>query len=78
MDGLFEKIWQSFSGKLLEILPQSPQIGVDFADVARDYMGMLNWLIPVGLIVDTLGGVLTCLAVYYGLRIILRLLHVID
>lgn len=78
MDGLFDRIWQTFSDKLLDILPQSPQISVDFAEVARDYMGMLNWLIPVGLIVDTLGVVLTCLAVYYGLRIILRLLHVID
>lgn len=78
MDGLFDKVWQSFSDKLLELLPQSLQISVDFADVAQDYMGMLNWLIPVGLIVDTLGVVLSCLAVYYGLRIILRLLHVID
>lgn len=77
MDVVFGGVWQTFSGRIVELLPRSPLANIDFSAWA-DYIGMLNWVIPVGLIVDTLGAVLSCLAVYYGLRIILRLLHIVD
>lgn len=77
MDVVLGGVWQTFSGRIVELLPRSPLADIDF-DVWADYLSVLNWVVPVGLIVDTLGVVLSCLSVYYGLRIILRLLHVVD
>lgn len=78
MDSLFNNLWQSVSSSLVEILPQAPPFDVSALESMEPVMAMFNWVFPVDRIVDTLEGLLPCIGVYYGLQVVLRLLHVID
>lgn len=44
----FEKIFEAFADKILQVLPLSPfkQFLSDFSDLP--YLGWLNWFFPVG------------------------------
>lgn len=44
----FEKIFEAFADKILQVLPLSPfkQFLTDFSDLP--YLGWLNWFFPVG------------------------------
>lgn len=58
-------------------LPQSP-----FAQItsgpAQEYMGYINWIVPVGQILTILGAWCGCIALYYVAQIALRWLKVVE
>lgn len=74
---LFENLATQFLGKLQEILPLMPDIPVDFLSSVNQFMSWLNWFFPVSMCLQFTGGVLACVAAFYGVRIILKLLHLI-
>ena len=78
MDMFFKQVFQNFADKIVSLLPQSPIVNSDFASLGAEFMGILNWFVPVGLCLDFLGSVLGCVGLFYLVMIILRLLRVIK
>lgn len=77
MDG-FIKAWQSFSGQILQMLPQSPTLDSDAMEALSKYAGMVNYFIPVGRFMTYFSALLSAVAVYYVASVILRWLKVIS
>ena len=73
-----QTMFQNFAGKVAELLPKSPTIDNSWFELARDYMGILNWFFPVGLCLDFLVSCLGLLAIYYAAVVILRWIKVIS
>lgn len=72
------ELWQSFGDSLLNILPRSPFR--DFIASFETFPGLswLNWLIPVGTLLEIFGAWLGAVAVFYLAQIVLRWLKVIQ
>lgn len=72
--GMFEE----FSGFVEKFLPKSPLAGISISDsIPAEYLGYLNWFLPVGLIINTMNLILAAIAAYYLISILLRWLKVI-
>lgn len=73
----FLQAWQSFAGKILSMLPQSPTIDNAALETFAQYAAYINYFIPVGAYLTFLSGLLVVVAVYYVVMVILRWLKVI-
>lgn len=75
----FLQAWDKFSQNVINLLPKSP-----FADPINSLsglesvMGYVNWLVPVGTIIDIALGWLAAITTYYVVMVILRWLKVIG
>lgn len=74
----FLQAWQSFAGKVLSMLPQSPTIDNAALETFTQYAGYVNYFIPVGAYLTFLAGLLAAVAVYYVAMVILRWLKLIT
>lgn len=74
----FLQAWQSFAGKILSILPQSPTIDNAALETFAQYAGYVNYFIPVGAYLTFFAGLLAAVAVYYAAMVILRWLKLIS
>lgn len=66
---------------ILSLLPDSPfKILDDLAATGQiaEWLGMVNWFVPVYSFVGILEGWLVCVAVYYVYQIVLRWLNAIE
>lgn len=73
----FLQAWNSFAGQVLALLPTSPTLDNDALAAFAEYVGYINYFIPVGAFLTFLSAVLTAVGVYYLVMIILRWLKVI-
>lgn len=62
---------------IIQFLPDSPFSSVDFSPI-NQFLGYINWLIPVGLFVTFLGLWTSGVLIYYVYTIILRVTQTID
>ena len=56
--------WQSFSGRILELLPQSPTVDSDALQTIARYAGYINYFFPVGKFLAFVSAVLVVVGVY--------------
>lgn len=63
---------------LIAILPVSPFKAVIESLGELPYISYLNWFVPVGRIITTLGAWAVCLGFYYGIAWIFRQLDIIG
>lgn len=78
MGDIFSKAWESFAGKLAEILPTSPTVDSEaLATVAR-FAGYINYFFPVGKFLVFVSAVLVAVGIYYLAMVILRMMRVIS
>lgn len=78
MDTFFITWWNSFSGSILEMLPDSPTIDSEAMAAFADIAGYLNYFIPVGRYVTFLSVFLTAVSGYYGAMVIMRWMRLIQ
>lgn len=73
-----QALWQAFGDKVVNMLPRSPF--KQWIDAAQEFpaLGWLNWLIPVGTLVQIFGAWLGCVAIFYLAQVVLRWLKVIQ
>lgn len=62
---------------IIDLLPDSP-FQLMLPSYIADYMGYVNYFVPVGWMVDTLLLWTTCIIVYYSCMIFMRWLKAID
>lgn len=74
----FGQMWQSFAGRILELLPQSPTVDSEALAVLARYAGYINYFFPVGKFLAFVSAVLTAVAIYYLAMVILRFIKVIG
>ena len=66
-------------GKLLPISPFQRFIaGWDGIEVIQDYLGYINWFIPVSTLLDIMAAWLVCIATFYGVQAILRWIKIVG
>lgn len=74
MEGIFDR----FKSFVETYLPKSPLAGITLADtVPAQYIRYLNWFLPVGLIINTMILIMSAVAAYYLISILLRWLKAI-
>lgn len=78
MDGFFSSAWESFAGKVLEILPQSPTVDSEALEVVARYAGYVNYFFPVGKFLAFVSATLVAVAIYYAAMVVLRMIRVIG
>ena len=71
MDTL-NSLWDRIGTYAISLLPLSPFKSAINALSDLPYLGWLNWFIPVGWILNTMGVWLTAIATYYAISIMLR------
>ena len=64
-------------GVLLSILPSSPFVALDNSPIA-EFIGGLNWIIPISSMVRILSAWVLCIGTYYIVMIVLRWVKAID
>ena len=75
---LFEWIFENVTEFLSNILPLSPFAG-PIAELQKlPYLGFLNWIIPVGDLLEIFGAWLGVLLLFYGYSFLLRWAKVIS
>lgn len=70
-------IWDSLGSLAVNSLPTSPFTGVISSLQELPALGWLNWFVPVGWIINTMGLWLSAVTIYYVYSIILRWVKVI-
>lgn len=73
-----QRAWESFAGKVLELLPASPTIDNEALRVIAQYAGYINYFFPVGKFLVFLSATLVIVGAYYLAMAILRILRVIS
>lgn len=73
-----QELWQAFGDKIQNLLPLSPFAPWIDKLEAWPALEWLNWLIPVGEMVEVFGLWLKCVAVFYLAQIVLRWVKVIQ
>lgn len=66
---------------ILSLLPDSPFVMLDNLDPTgqvAEWLGMVNWFVPIYSFVGILEGWLACIAIYYVYQIVLRWLKAIE
>lgn len=74
----FAGAWDSFAGKLAEILPRSPTIDSEALQTLAQYASYINYFFPVGKFLAFVAAVLACVAAYYAVMVILRWVKAIS
>lgn len=80
MGGIINSIMENTMAALtwvIELLPNSPFQAINNSDVAN-FMGTLNWFLPLDKIVAELELWLTCVIVFYAYQLILRWVRAIE
>lgn len=77
MDGLSE-IFNTFAALLASVLPTSPFQEYIQAFVPPDWLGYLNWFIPVSSLLGIFAAWLSAVALFYLYSIIMRWVRAID
>lgn len=62
---------------IIDLLPDSP-FQLTLPSYIADYMGYVNYFVPVGLMVDTLLLWTTCILAFYACMVFMRWLKAID
>lgn len=78
---LLEKLGQTASGlleNLLDLMPKSPIVYLTSNPTVREYLGYINWFIPIYSILTLLEGWLIAIVVYYVVQIVLRWIKAIE
>ena len=78
--GIFDKWVDAVYGvlnRIIDLLPDSPFVLIDNSPI-EDYLGWLNWLIPMTQIIAILQLWVVAIAVYYVWVVILRWVKAID
>ena len=69
---------QGIADKVLDVLPDSPfKDIINNADI-QQYLGFINWFVPVATILKILAAWLVAVAAYYVVSVILRWIKAID
>lgn len=76
MDSIFSNLINALTW-VIELLPNSPFQAISNADV-NEFMGGLNWIIPLDKIVAELELWLTAVVIFYTYQIILRWIRAIG
>lgn len=66
---------------ILSLLPDSPFLILDSLDPAgqiAEWLGMVNWFVPIYSFVGIFEGWLLCIGIYYVYQIVLRWLNAIE
>lgn len=74
---LSEKIQDIFQG-LIDVLPGSPINWIVSNDSINEYVGYLNWFIPVYTFIGILENWLMAVVVYYVVQVILRWVKAVE
>lgn len=78
---LLEKLGETASGlmeKLIDLLPKSPIVYLTANPTVREYLGYINWFIPIYSMITLLEGWIVCIASYYVFQWILRWIKAIE
>lgn len=76
---LLTEFANSDAGKWLPISPfQRWMASWDGFDVIRQYLGWVNWFVPISTILDIMAVWLAAIAIFYGVMAILRWIHVVG
>ena len=62
----------------VDIFPNSPFSNLDIISGNEKYLGYLNWLIPVDLILSITVSWGACMLVYWGYGVVMRYIKLID
>lgn len=71
-------ILSDIANGILMLLPNSPFYGFEMPSEFQNILGYINWLIPFGMICNTLLLWVTAIGVYYGYQAFLRLTKAIE
>lgn len=63
--------------QVLDLLPDSP-FSFEVPDVVHQYLGYLNYFVPVRLILGTLAAWTACIALWYAASVFMRWLRAIE
>ena len=69
---------QTLGKKILTLLPTSPFRGLIDSWVAPQYLGWLNWFMPVGTLITILNLWLAAITLFYLYSIIMRWVNIIG
>jgi len=59
----------------LQLLPDTP-FNIDITGIGSTALGVLNWVMPVGVIIGILAAWVAAIAIWYLVRILLRIVKV--
>lgn len=74
---LSDKIQTVLQG-LIDVLPGSPINWILSNDSINEYVGYLNWFIPVYTFIGILENWLAAVLIYYGVQIVLRWIKAVE
>ncbi len=77
----FEKLGTTLSSvadKIIDALPRSPFVYLTANPTVKEYLGYINWFIPIYSMIGLLEGWLTCIFIFYGVQAILRWANIIE
>lgn len=74
---LSDKIQTILQG-LIDVLPGSPINWIISNDAINEYVGYLNWFIPVYTFIGILENWLMAVLIYYGVQIVLRWVKAVE
>lgn len=74
----FGRVWQSFAGRVLELLPQSPTVDSEALETLSRYASYINYVFPVGKFLAFVSLTLVAVGAYYLAMIVLRMIKLIG
>lgn len=69
--------FKNFAYRLMDILPYMGNIDSDFAVQASNFLGWLNWFLPIRDCAAYMGSTLSLVAIYYSCKYILKRMGII-
>lgn len=63
---------------VIDLLPDSPFSGVLLSGTIGDYMGQVNYFVPIGMMVNTLAAWTGCIIFWYAASLFMRWLKAIE
>lgn len=63
---------------VIDLLPDSPFAGVLLSGTIGDYMGQVNYFVPIGMMVNTLTAWTGCIIFWYAASLFMRWLKAIE
>ena len=70
----FQSIWENF----IEILPKCPLYYLESIPEVKQYLGVINWFMPVSTMISIALDWLVCITIYYVVQVVLRWVKVIE
>lgn len=63
---------------VLQFLPDSPLVALEKSPVITEYLGYLNFILPISPIIATMQAWVTCIGIYYIWQLVLRAIKAIE